>query len=61
MFAEELRAILAKKCLTQKQAAEFLGVHIRTVEAWCRGIRTPKPLMQKAIFEMLKKHEKRAE
>lgn len=39
MEADEIRRILDKLDLTQREAAEALGVGHRTVQAWCIGER----------------------
>ena len=41
-FAERLRQLREEKGLTQAQLAEIIGVDLRTVSIWERGIRLPK-------------------
>lgn len=42
-IAQALRAAQYRRGLTQKQAADELGVHVRTYEAWVREVSTPWP------------------
>jgi transcriptional regulator with XRE-family HTH domain len=53
-FASELRAARAAAGLTQRAAAEILGVPQRTYEKWeiCRA--TPAPYVRKGVLSRLR-------
>lgn len=43
----DLRSSIAAAGQTQREAAELLGVPLRTLEDWCRGIaRCPAPIVR---------------
>ena len=55
-FAEELYKIRIESGLTQKKAAELLGVPLRTYESWERELRVPASYVQSSVIERLR-HE----
>jgi len=50
-----LKDLRAKAKLTQKQAAELLGVPFRTYQDWEYGKRTPPDYVMQSITDKLKK------
>lgn len=45
------------KGLTQKAAAEAIGVPLRTLENWLGGVNTPTQITQEAALKKLALHE----
>jgi transcriptional regulator with XRE-family HTH domain len=50
-----LKELRTKANLTQKQAAELLGVPFRTYQDWEYGKRTPPKYVLKMVIDKLKK------
>lgn len=55
-FSEEIYKIRIESGLTQKKAAELLGVPLRTYESWERELRVPASYVQSSVIERLR-HE----
>ena len=55
IFGGKLRKAREKAALTQAQLAKLLGCSPPRISEWERGVRTPKPLTQEAIFAKLKR------
>lgn len=53
-----IRELLATYHLTQAAFSQRFGIPIRTVEDWCRGVRTPPPYVPLLIEDELKRYEK---
>ena len=58
IFGGKLRKAREKAALTQAQLAKLLGCSPPRISEWERGVRTPKPLTQEAIFAKLNKRSK---
>ena len=58
-FGAQLRKVRGQAKLTQAHVAGILGCAPPRISEWERGVRTPKPLTQEAIFAKLKKVGKR--
>lgn len=56
-FAARLRDWRTKGSILQKNAADVLGVSIRTYQAWESSARTPNEIMQAELFRRMEKHE----
>jgi len=54
-FADRLRRIRTKLCITVPEAAQLLGFGERTVFYWESGQRVPKPATQEGVMARLKK------
>lgn len=54
-FPHDLRAVIEQAGLTQRKAAEQLGIPLRTLENWLSGSRTPPEYVMRATLEELKK------
>ena len=52
-FKEILREVLFDLKLTQKKAAEIIGVPLRTFENWVGGINEPDKFKANAVVEKL--------
>ncbi len=56
-FAKRLAAMVDVKGLTQKAAAEVIGVPLRTIENWLGGVNTPTQITQEAALQKLALHK----
>lgn len=51
----DFRSIKEKSGMTQKEIAVYLNIPLPTIEAWCRGTRTPPEYVINLIEYKLKK------
>lgn len=54
----DLRTLLDTYHLTQAAFARRFGIPLRTVESWCRGLRTPPPYVLRLLTEALERDAK---
>jgi transcriptional regulator with XRE-family HTH domain len=56
-LGRRIRETRERRMLTQKEAAEELGIHVRSVQDYETGRAVPRPARSRAILAWLAKHE----